>query len=254
VTPRGAARRHASRGTGAVLAFALAAWLGCSTSDPGGASDPTADAGGTPTDGGAPVDAGGATGDASASDAADASADAEPVVPPSPECNTYCDTVLNHCGPTIPQFGSRTACLNACALYAPGTPDDWSSYANTRSCRQYHANSSDGDGKYHCFHGGPFGYGSCGSSCDAVCMFAMTWCAKSAAGAPFPSHAVCMSECLAWPWAPQGPDGLAVYRADSPTSGDTLECREVMLVKSLESAAARDTYCPLAVTNSPTCK
>jgi hypothetical protein len=233
-----------------LMALAGAGWLGC---------NPGADEGvGTTaiTDGGAGTDSDARGTDASmppappGEDAANGLDGADGAAASSPACITYCNTIQSACSVDYPQFGSTAACLVACAFYPPGTAADPDNAGNTLKCRQTHAVAAGG----HCFHGGPYGYGGCGFMCEGFCQIAMGWCAGSKMGAPFASAAACMTECEGWPWAPNGADGVAAYRPTTPTTGNTLDCREVQLVKSLESAAARDTFCPLAATNSAACK
>lgn len=176
--------------------------------------------------------------------------DASGAPAPSAACVSYCDLIMPTCAADYPQYGSMTACLNACAFIPPGTAADPENENNTLKCRVFHTMGGGG----HCFHGGPYGYGGCGSMCEGFCQLAMGWCAASKGGAAFPSVDACQATCELWPWAPTGADGAAAYRATMPTSGNTLECREVQLTMSLESAAARDTYCPFAVDDSAPCR
>ncbi len=157
--------------------------------------------------------------------------------------------MLRACVPDYVQFGSQTECLQACAYYPPGSSGDIT--GNSRECRTAHATSAVGGEPLHCLHAGPFGYGGCGEMCEAFCQIVMPWCGPLA---PFASNDACMSECLVWKWAPSMSDGTAAYRASGPTSGNTLDCREVMLVKSLDGPAAREQYCPLTGTNSTLCR
>lgn len=222
-------------------------WLGCSTSDASSQAQPSDDAGLDHSASPAPAPPPTAPGaDASSSDSGDA---ADPPRNDSPGCISYCDTIVSACAPDYAQYGSKTACLNACVYFPPGSPGDIN--GNSLECRNMMAMNTVGAPQVHCLHGGPYGYGGCGSMCEGFCEIVMPWCGSKA---PFASHDACMNECVLWAWAPSLPDGGAAYRASGPTSGDTLDCREVMLVKALESPAARDTYCPLTATNSATCR
>jgi len=229
---------------------AAATWFGCSGAEGGGAADLASTDGGEDSARSAPMF------DAALVDGARESAttidggDAGDTLMSTPACIKYCNTMQAMCSVDYPQFETTHSCLVACSYYPPGTPADSDYSGNTLKCRQTHTQSAGG----HCLHGGPFGYGDCGFMCEGFCQIAMAWCAKSAGGAPFASAAACSAECEAWPWAPNGPDGAAAFRATTPTTGDTLDCREVQLVKSLASSAARDVYCPLAATNSATCR
>jgi hypothetical protein len=226
------------------------AWVGCSSKDGAtgatvagdGGTDPGAPPPGSPP--GAPdADAGG---DAASTDAGD---DANAPRNDSPGCVSYCDTVLSACTPNYVQFPSKIACLNACQYYPPGTPPDYGQ--NSLACRDLMAiNAAGGDPEAHCLHAGPYGYGGCGDMCEAFCQIVMPWCGSLS---PFASHVACTTECNLWAWAPSLPDGGAAYRASGPLSGDTLDCREVMLVLSLQGPAERAMYCPLTATNSATC-
>lgn len=241
---------------GGIACFFLAVWCACSTSTEDAAapaSAPSSFDAAPPED--AANDARAATVVDAASDASDAGEKDAGALAHSEACIAHCNVIVTGCAKEgYPQFGSMTQCLHACYFYPVGGPDDWSTQADTLGCREHHTGTAVMGGGYHCFHGGPYGYGSCGSQCTGFCRLAMAWCAGSAGGAPFASLAACATECEAWPWAPPGADGLDIYRPHTPTSGDTIQCREVMLVKSLESAAARDQYCPLAATTSATCK
>jgi hypothetical protein len=232
-----------------VVTASAAGWVGCS-SEPGstgGDAIPSADAAPEAARGEAAPDA--TNGDAAQDSPAAVDADSSDGLVSSPACITYCNTMQTMCNVDYQQFATTHSCLVACSYYPPGTDADPLNAGNTLKCRQTHAEAGGG----HCLHGGPYGYGGCGFMCESFCQIAMTWCAASAGGAPFASPAACISECEGWAWAPNGPDGAAAFRATTPTTGNTLDCREVQLVKSLESKAARDVYCPLAATNSTTC-
>jgi hypothetical protein len=243
---------------GASVLLAVASgvgWLGCTTSSDGGAASPTLD-----DDARAPGPA--STTSTSKPDASHPAEGPKPDAAGAPDaedagdplrnalCFNYCNTVQTNCAVDYTQFESMHACLTACQYYPLGTADDPLNAGNTLKCRQTHASG----GIDHCLHGGAFGYGGCGSMCEGFCQIAMSYCAASPGGAPFATSAECMSECQVWAWAPADANGGASFRATSPTSGDTLDCREVMLVKSLRSIADRDTYCPLTKTNSATCR
>jgi hypothetical protein len=197
------------------LAGALAvSWLGCSTATPAG----------------------------------DADAERALAVPTSGfACTSYCQTFMKACEVEYPQFPSMDACLRACAFYPAPMPND--NGTNTLGCRGIHAIASLSDTQ-HCFHAGPYGYGGCGALCDGFCQLAMGWCG---ARAPFASIGACSTECNAWMQAPTGADGITVFRFNTPTSGNTRECREALLMRSLQSAADRDADCPNIGTTSAQC-
>jgi hypothetical protein len=239
-----------------MMVAAAGAWVGCSSSSAPSDGRPTTPEDGASSDASAVSESEAAQPDHSSGAESTPSGDAgdDGGVVSSPDCIQYCNTIEPACAADYPQFGTMTACLRACAAYPPGDPTDESGTGNTLKCRQQHAMSAANGGTYHCFHAGPYGYGGCGSMCEGFCQLAMAWCAGSSGGAPFASAAACTTECESWPLAPSGADGLAAYRAYGPTSGDTLECREYQLVKSLESLADRDTYCPRAATSSVACR
>ena len=232
-------KRRTSRGVALLVGL-----LACSStpSAPGEAS--------SPADGGEGVSVAPDASSSPAPDAAPPLGDASNVAAPSAACVSYCDLLMTTCAADYPQYGSTAACLNACAFIPPGTAADPVNENDTLKCRAFHTSG----GGAHCLHGGPYGYGGCGSMCEGFCQLAMGWCSQSKTGAPFPSLAACQSTCELWTWAANGPDGAASYRATNPTTGNTLDCREVQLTMSLESAAARDTYCPLAADDSAPCR
>ena len=241
---------------GLALMVALAtgaSWLGCTTDGSVAGPDGANADSGRSADGAGPLqqaDAARADSAPGPSDASD-SGEAEAPVTGSPECVSYCNTILAGCVPTTPQFGTMNACLRVCALYPHGT--DPGESADSLLCRAQMANSCATAPRDHCHHAGPYGYGACGAMCGNFCRIAMTWCAGSPSGAPFTSAAVCQTECESWAWA-SDPDGIAAFKATGPTSGNTLECREYQLIKSVDSYANRDVYCPRAASNSVPCR
>lgn len=228
----------------------IGVWVGCTASS--SETTPTiADAGNTPApDAAMGNDAASPVNDASAPSTDGAPADP----PPSPECAAYCTGILQTCTSAgVAQYPSLAACHYTCRLFPPGMEGDWKDYPDTFACRRLHLAAAAPPSEHdHCHHSGPFGYGGCGGVCTSFCRVAFDRC-KGAT--PFASPQACLSECEGWPYAPPDPEyGIASYQATKPTTGDSHECRQVMLMKALESITGRDTYCPTLGTNSSICK
>lgn len=190
---------------------------------------------------------------ADSSSAPDADASQEVVAPA--KCFAYCDKLAVICTGDLIQFSTMNACLRACSFYEPGMVGD--ATGSSFICRMFHLNAGEStpeDKPGHCFHAGLFGYAGCGEPCDTFCPFAMSWCAGSPSGAPYPSLAACMTTCSAYPSAPASTPGGQPYNALLPASGDSIECRQFHLVRSLESIAARDAHCANVGAVSPACK
>ncbi len=227
-------------------------WLGCS--DVGGSAVPTASA----EDAAARDDSGQQSDAPEASTPRDAALDRGPgssEAPVTPACTQYCTQLMDTCKGRNLQFQTIGACFRSCQYYPPGDLGD--ATGDSLICRAYHARTAtagpaEEDG--HCLHAGPYGYSGCGEPCEALCEIAMGWCAGSSGGAPFASNAACQAECALFLNAPgPGPVGVA-YSANGPATGNSIDCREYHLTKSLESFADRDVECPLVKTASAACK
>ena len=76
---------------------------------------------------------------------------------------------MTNCTGANAVYGSKSACMLACAAMPLGKPDDKA--GNTVYCRAYHAGApAKADPKAHCPHAGISSSGGvCGSACDAYC-------------------------------------------------------------------------------------
>jgi hypothetical protein len=171
------------------------------------------------------------SGNSSGPDAATGGDGAQPV-----SCSTYCQTILQNCGPAdggvggTPQYYDTKDCENTCGLLPMGTYGDTS---NTVGCRQYHATLAAGDPVTHCPHAGAGGGGICGSRCDDYCTLVMSHCtAANGADPPYGSQADCMAACNGYP-----------YQADAsdydPNNIGSLNCLDYHLRESLSDLAGQ---------------
>jgi hypothetical protein len=198
---------------GVAASLASAAWLGCSSSSsPGDVADAGQDTS-LPDTSTVP--------DVGPSD----------VTPPDTEvinCDNYCARVLLNCSGDAGQYVDLPTCLSMCKLLPLGDAGDTS--GNTIACRMYHAGAlaklSPG---FHCKHAGPYGGGVCGTRCGAFCTLA------GQCPAAFADGGSCDASCgTAFDYTPD-----AAETPQAPTSGDTLNCRELQL----EQAFADPAHC-----------
>lgn len=168
-----------------------------------------------------------------------------------PDCTSYCTASLANCASMEPQYSDMASCLGTCAAFTPGSASDTS--GNTLGCRLYHTTAAASlPGMEHCLHGGPAGYGVCGTSqCEAFCQIAQHAC--TGANQQWASVAACMSDCATMAGStPDVPVGAPDY-ATSETSGDTFACRMYHLTVAASSASLATVHCPHVVLASSVC-
>jgi hypothetical protein len=254
-----------------VSSLALGGWLGCGSS---GSSGPTPDASTGDAPGGdsgagpdtSPGDTGvgtdtsviegggdtGTPGDTGAGDtgAADAGADTGLAWDGSTalNCTDYCGLVMSTCTGMYAQYQTAQECMNACALLPLGMATDTS--GDSIGCRIYHVGlAMDAGLNPHCWHAGPYGFGGCGTNCEAFCTLALGWC--SAAGGfeggtdPYTNAGQCTNPGMGCPSFALADGGAypGAYSAAGPQSGNTLDCREWHLGKALTDQADQQIHC-----------
>ena len=150
---------------------------------------------------------------------------------PATPCETYCSNVMTNCTGDNAVYGSKAACLSACAAMPVGKPDDKA--GNTVYCRAYHAGApAKADAKTHCPHAGISSSGGvCGSACDAYCDQVSKNCIGG--DAQHKDRAACMT------WCKGKTDGNW-----NDTSGNTIACRAYHA--SFPAAGDASTHCPHA--------
>lgn len=170
---------------------------------------------------------------------------------PALDCASYCAASLANCASMEPQYADMASCLGTCAALTPGTASDTS--GNTLGCRLYHTTAAASlPGMEHCLHGGPAGYGVCGSSqCEAFCQIAQHACTGT--DAQWASTAACMTDCATMAGAtPDVPAGAPDY-STAQTSGNTFACRLYHLTVASSSPSLAATHCPHIALASPVC-
>jgi len=112
--------------------------------------------------------------------------DAIPDSPPDatlPDCSTYCAAIQANCTGTNEQYPNTTACMNACAVFPPGSLADTA--GNTLGCRTFYAGTlSMTDPVANCPHAGPAGdvisatpaFCSGGNICTSFCAVQIHGC------------------------------------------------------------------------------
>ena len=210
----------------------------CSSSSSGGFSD----------DAGASVDArdDGSVADTSAPDAGsgdDASDDAPAEATGSDvSCDNLCDAITAYCFASNEQIGSKANCVSACKGLPVGTLGDT---ADTIGCRQQEAYQAHSVPEKGCAPAGPFGGGICGERCASFCRTIVSACN----GAPYANVAACMTDC----------GSKYAFAADAgaeyTTTGNTLNCRERVLLDILNTGApGTATACANAGPTSTICR
>lgn len=187
--------------------LAIGAWLGCSSSTPSG---DTADGGQES----APID----------TSAPDVPVDTTPPDTEAITCDNYCARVLKNCTGDAAQYADLGTCKKICQALTLGDGGDTS--GNTVACRMYHAGAPALKAPgFHCAHAGPFGGDTCGTRCGAFCLLAGAQCPQAFTT---PScDAACGSAFAFSPSAGETPT--------SPTTGNTLNCREYHLIQAYGS-------------------
>ncbi len=143
----------------------------------------------------------------------------EPGVTGSPECETYCDLMDKGCTEGNQQYPDRATCILTCDAL-PRTGE--AALSNGVECRSAQANLaiSTGEAGTHCPAAGPFGKGSCGSTCEAYCELQAKICPDNLAGI-----SDCVGSCAALKVS-------GVYDLSQIQTGDTLECRVAALSRA----------------------
>jgi hypothetical protein len=147
---------------------------------------------------------------------------------PQPQltCAFYCDQITANCTGDNAQYVTRDECMRACDAFPKGSLSD--TQGNTLGCRIYHSGApSVSAPATHCPHGGPFGFGGCGSQCEGFCEVVDVACG---ADAGLFTNGGCLTECPRW----------TSNGAPSP-KGPALQCREYHLGVALFAPAA---HCP----------
>lgn len=153
-------------------------------------------------------------------------------------CSMYCQDIMANCTGPVAQYPSLDSCLNICATFRPGDPDDVS--GNSFACRVYHTGAAATDAATHCVHAGPSGGGACGDNCQGFCSIATAICP-----AEHPDPDACLTECMGFPDTEPFDTGDA--------GGNTLACRLYHLTVAATDDASAATHCPHTVTASPPC-
>lgn len=168
-----------------------------------------------------------------------------------PDCAAYCTASLTHCASMEPQYVDMASCMGTCAAFTPGATGDIS--GNTLACRLYHTTAAASlPGMEHCLHGGPAGYGVCGTSqCEAFCQIAEHAC--TGADQVWASTAECMADCATFAGAvPDMPAGAPDY-STAEASGDTFACRMYHLTVAASSPALGAVHCAHVARVSSVC-
>jgi hypothetical protein len=154
----------------------------------------------------------------------------------TPDCTTYCSTIMGACTATHSQYGSMANCMDSCKHFTVGTSGQMS--GDTLGCRSYHATAAMSDPVTHCIHAGPTGGGVCGMPCQGFCDIATAVCPTQ-----YPDSNSCMTACGGFATTPE-------YNA-TIMSGNSFACRMYH-----DTAAATDptTHCPHIVTASAVCQ
>lgn len=204
---------------GMLAAFALGCGSGAASSTPGGGGSGSSGGGGS-----------GSLGDGGSLGAA------------SPECITYCTTVMTNCTAetSTQQYDSTAACLGSCATFPVGTSADQN--GNTLGCRTNHGVMAKDNPPQHCSQAGPGGDGVCGEHCDGYCQIALAHCAKSSTDKLYADLADCQASC-----AKAANDLL--YNT-TIAAGDHVAC--LLFHAQAAAAGESDAHCRIDLAKDPT--
>jgi hypothetical protein len=149
-------------------------------------------------------------------------------------CERYCSTVFASCVDTTAVYTTLESCLAVCALLPPGSPGD--EIGNTVHCRLRAAEAAPTEPDFYCPAASPYGGGTCGSPCEALCTVAAGVCQGD--DRQWDSVLSCKSAC------DQLPD-LGTYttsQAAGMSRGDHVQCR----LFHLSNASIKDPalHCP----------
>lgn len=154
----------------------------------------------------------------------------------SPECKAYCDSVMQGCKGELAAYPDRATCIATCAKIPSGeTLKD-----NSLECRTAQAALavSSGEPGSHCPGAGPFGAGTCGSTCQAYCTLMASACPEKLTG-------ITNCEALCGGLRADGEFDLAKL-----DSGDSLECR---LSHASRATLDPGAHCAAAALKSTAC-
>jgi hypothetical protein len=169
-----------------------------------------------------------------------AAPDAAPEAASNVSCGNVCDALIAFCFSGDSQYTSRDACMAQCMGLPLGATTDM---ADTVGCRQENAQSARAIAEPGCNAGGPFGGGVCGDRCADYCRIVVATC--SGTHVVYASTSACMAEC-----------GSA-YKFDNDagaeytTSGNTLNCREGLLLPLLSDLSGGTAATVCAALKSP---
>ncbi len=147
----------------------------------------------------------------------------EPAVKGSPECEAYCDDVMQACTGTSAMYPSRDACISVCGKL----PNGEVALANSIECRSAQAELAvtTGEPVTYCPAAGPYGAGTCGTTCKSYCSLLSQVC---------PDDLANIKDCEASCQALRSSDS---YDLASLATGDTLECRVAAVVRATLDAS-----------------
>jgi hypothetical protein len=163
---------------------------------------------------------------------------------------------MQNCTGANAQYSASSECMNACAIFPPGTLADTS--GATLGCHLYHAGLAGESPNPHCWHAGPYGLGVCGAACDNFCALTLGWCSATGGfdggAAPYADMGACKTACMGFTTLDAGARPAA-YSTAGPTSGNSVDCREYHLGAALvdHTALHQQLHCNHVGATSPTC-
>jgi hypothetical protein len=106
----------------------------------------------------------------------------------SPECQAYCDQIMQYCTAQSgqQQYETRETCLGICAHIDPGSSLEPGT-GNTLACRSAQLASAQGEPETYCVAAGPSGGNKCGTDCESFCSLQAAICP--------PGEANCVALC-----------------------------------------------------------
>jgi len=160
----------------------------------------------------------------------------EPGVTGSPACEAYCTQVMDACSGSLAAYPDRDTCILTCAALPSGeTVND-----DSLECRTDQAGlaATTGEPEVHCKGAGPFGAGTCGSTCHSYCNLLAAACPDALA-----DISNCETLC-------SGLRSDGEYDLASLSAGDNVECRVAHATLAFQDP---DTHCPAAAMKSAVC-
>jgi hypothetical protein len=163
----------------------------------------------------------------------------EPAITGSPECEAYCDDVMQACTGTSAMYPDRDACISVCGKLPHGEV----SLSNSIECRSAQAELAvtTGEPVTYCPAAGPYGAGTCGTTCKGYCSLLAQVC---------PDDLANIKDCEASCQALKNANG---YDLASLATGDT-ECvnaailpRDSSCQDLLTATLDCDDYCRVAM-------